>query len=284
MNISSVKNRKEFHSLLFAQPNHFRVEYKINPYMDPNVNVDNAKRNWAETIIHARKHARIQTVDYGTFEQSNKPISELPDAVFCANHAMPIPNDGFILSNMKNEERKAEPYYFEKWAEHNNYTINKIDDKLNFEGCGDAKWHPKKNLLWLGHGQRTDEEAIPEIESVIDADIIGLDLISPLYYHLDVCFTPLDKNTAIVIPEAFSKKSYEKIDNIFDTVLHIPNEDKETMGGNCSRISENIIMIDKQNKRTIKILQNNGYIVVEVDTSEFQKAGGSADCLYLKIP
>jgi len=252
--------------------------------MVADVNVDNARKNWFETIRCARKHAHIQTVDYDTFEPSKKPIYELPDAVFCANHAMPIPNDGFVLANMKNEERKGEPYYFEQWAEHNNYNIHKIDNDINFEGCGDAKWHPNKNLLWLGYGQRTDKQAISQIQSIIDAEIIGLELISPLYYHLDVCFTPLDKDKVIVIPEAFSKESYEKIEDTFDTVFHIPDEDKETMGGNCSRISENTIMIDKQNKETIRILQNNGYTCVKVDTSEFQKAGGSADCLYVKIP
>lgn len=284
MDLNEIEFRKNFSSLLFSQPTYFDIKYKINPYMSLDTEVKNTRHNWLDTIRKTREYNNVQTVDYETFKPSDKHISELPDAVFCANHAMPTPEGKFILSNMKNEERKGEIYYFEKWANHNNYPIERINEDINFEGSGDAKWHPKKNLVWVGHGPRTDCRAVSEIDDKINGEVIGLELNSPLYYHLDVCFTPLDKDTVIVVPEAFSSESYQKISDVFETVLHIPNEDKKTMGGNCSLIADNTVMIDKMNLRTIKVLNNNGYTVVEVDTKEFQKSGGSADCLYLKLP
>jgi len=282
MNINNVKERKPFKQLLFSQPTYFDVKYKINPYMIEDVNPNKARLNWNETIRAARNHTSIQTVDYDTFKPSKNSIKNLPDAVFCANHAMPIPDNGFVLSNMKHNERKGEPYYFEKWAKNNGYPIIKINSI--FEGECDAKWHPNKNIVFIGYGTRTNKKAINEIDSLIDAKVIGLELISPLYYHLDICFTPLDEDTVLIIPEAFSKKAYNKIHDIFDTVFYLPNEDKKTMGGNCARISPNTFLIDKKNKRTIRLLQNNGYTAVEVSTEEFQKSGGSTDCLFINIP
>lgn len=284
MNIDNIERRRNFPCLLFSQPTHFKIKYEINPYMDVNAKVNNAKENWNTTIQKVRKHAHVETVDYDTFIQSDTPVSKLPDSVFCANHAMPTPEGSFILSNMKTKERKPEVYYFQKWAENNNYIVQTISEDINFEGSGDAKWHPKRNLVWVGHGPRTDKEAVSEIREIIMGEVIGLELNSPLYYHLDVCFTPLDENTVIVIPEAFSSQSYEKIESTFDTVFHIPKEDKKTMGGNCSLIADNTVLIDKQNSKTIKLLENNGYTVVKANTKEFQKSGGSVDCLYLKIP
>jgi len=283
MNIKNIKDRENFNKLLFTYPTYFDINYSINPYMSTNTVINDVKKDWLNIIKKLRKYVHIKTVDYRTFE-SNNTLKQLPDIVFCANHALPTPDGKFILSNMKYKERQNELKYFEKWAKHNNYPIIKIDKNINFEGNGDAKWHPNKNLLWIGHGPRTDKKAVKEIDKLINSKVIDLELNSPLYYHLDICFTPLDEKTVFIIPEAFSTKSYDKINDIFENVLHIPSDETKTMAGNCSLIAENTVIIDKQNVQTINILKNHGYNVLSFNTKEFQKSGGSVDCLYLKIP
>lgn len=286
MEISDISDREGFSSLLFSQPTHFDINYEINPYMESGTVVGDFRSNWIDVVRECRKTVnRLHTVDYDTYEEMDTATSRLPDIVFSANHGVPTEcGDSFIVSNMKTPQRQDETAYFEKWAIEHGYNIKRIPDDIIFEGAGDAKWHPKKSLLWVGYGPRTDEAAVKEIDKQIDAKVIPLELVSERFYHLDVCFTALSKTSAIVIPEGLSDKSYSRIENIFDNVLHVPDVDIDSMGGNCARMPNGNIVIDKDNSETADLLKEEGFRVRMVDTSEFKKSGGSVDCLFLRTP
>lgn len=284
MKYTDFGRRDSFSGLLFSHPTHFRVEYINNPYMNLDADVGNAKENWNDCIQKIREFAHVETVDYDTFQYFDVTPSDMPDAVFAANQAMPVPEQSrFILSQMQHTARKYEPMYFRQWAEHNDYEIVEIDDTV-FEGQGDAKWHPNRHLLWLGYGQRTEKEAVDMVENELDSTVIPLHLRSPMFYHLDVCFTPLNESEVIVIREAFTDESYGKIEEVFDTVYHIPESDFDTLGGNSTRITDNTVAIDRANQDTIELLRSLDFTVVEVDTSAFRNSGGSVDCLFLSLP
>lgn len=285
MDISDYETKEEFSGFLFTHPTYFDVDYVINPYMDVDSEVSGARSNWLSTVRTVRKYSQTETIDIESFDQTDTPIDELPDAVFCANHAMPVlGKDRFILANMKHQERKGEIPYFRKWAEHNGFEIERVPDEFNFEGCGDAKWHPNHNVVWIGYGPRTDFGAVSEIRNMLDAKVIPLELTSGSYYHLDVCFTILDESTAIVVQNGLSDNAYRKIKDTFESVLHVPKEDLDTMGGNSARVSSDTVMIDRHNQATGELLKREGYKVEFVPTETFQKAGGSADCLFLRKP
>jgi cytidine deaminase (EC 3.5.4.5) len=74
------------------------------------------------------------------------------------------------------------------------------------------------------------------------------------------------------------------INSLFSTVLCVPERETGTMAGNCARIRPSTIAIDEQNTETARMLEEHGVSVVTVDTSEFQKSGGSVDCLFLRLP
>lgn len=284
MKISDISDREVFSSLLFSQPNHFSIDYEINPYMESDTDIGDFRSNWIDVVRECRKTVdRLHTVDYDTYEEMSTETSRLPDIVFSANHGILTENgDSFIVSNMDTSQRQDEPGYFEKWATEYGYNIKRIPDSISFEGSGDAKWHPQKKLLWVGYGPRTDESAVKEIDKRVDAKVISLELISERFYHLDVCFTALSKTSAIVIPQGLSDKSYNRVKNIFDDVLHVPDEDINSMGGNCARMPNGDIIIDKDNNKTADLLKKEGFRVRMVDTSEFKKSGGSVDCLFLR--
>lgn len=277
---------ESFNGFLFADPKYFDVTYKINPYMQKNsTDTEKSWKQWSDIVKSFRKYnENIVTVDYDTYNTQRSNIDSLPDSVFCANHALPIPDDGFLLSNMKNSQRKDEIPYFKKWAEYNGYKVRSMPDNVAFEGAGDGKWHPKKQILWMGFGSRTDEEAVNIVGNVVDQEVIKLQLVSDYYYHLDVCFEPLNRDEVLIIPDAFSEESLHKIRSHFDSVIEVHEKDKKTMGGNCCLIQDNLVAIDRSNNSTIQKLKSNGYDIVEVNTSEFMKSGGSVDCLCLRIP
>lgn len=277
------KNKHKQDFILFSNPYSFRIIYDINPYMNGRIDREKMWKQWHNCVRSVREYSNIETVDYNIFPQDTTKVVDLPDIVFCANHGFCIDKKSFIVSNMKHKERIPEIQYFKKWINMKEYKLYELSEDSYFEGGGDAKWHPDMSHIWMGYGIRTNKNAIDEIRSKIDESIIELELTNPNYYHLDVCFEPLDEETAIVIKDAFTPESYEKIDSKFNDLIHIPKEDYKTFAGNCSKISKSNIVIDKDNKETIRILEKNGYNTITVNTSEFMKAGGSIDCLLLKV-
>lgn len=284
MSVDTVDNM--FDSLLFVQPGRFRVEYDINAYMHPGVDAENARRQWQGVVESVREHAPVTLADYSTLSVPDvRPVGGLPDTVFCANHAVPVPGtDSVICSRMAHDERVDEVAHFRAWAGDQGYDCITLDGGVAFEGAGDAKWHPGGDLLWVGHGPRTDRAAIDQLDALLDARVVPLELVSELYYHLDVCFTPLDPETVLVVPEAFTADGVSRIEREFETVLRVPDADTDTMGGNCSRIGPGTVAIDEANTETIELLERHGHSTVPVDTSEFRKSGGSVDCLFLRLP
>lgn len=283
--IKNIPYRKEFSYKLLSKPNNFRISYEINPYMDKNTKIQNYEDDWYSIVEELKTHTQIKTVNYDNYNIKDLDVNQYPDIVFVANHGLGIPGTNkIILSNMNNKQRTNEIDYFETWCENHGYDTLEISDKYKFEGEGDGIWHPKRDLLWLGYGFRSDYGAIEEISTIVESKTISLELTDEKYYHLDVCFTPLSETDVLIIPEAFTFESIDKIKQIFENVYHVPQSERDTFACNANLISENTIAIDKINNETIKLLKNKGYNTLELDTKEFRKAGGSIDCLTLEIP
>src|SRR5207253_5593896 len=115
---------------------------------------------------------------------------EHPDLVFAANQLLPyIDNDGrpaIVLSHMATEQRQPEVAYLADSLRPLGYSMHPLRTQLPLEGTGDAIWHPAKNLIWGGHGFRTDESAWEEVADMTGAHVIPLTLTDDRMYHLDV--------------------------------------------------------------------------------------------------
>jgi N-dimethylarginine dimethylaminohydrolase len=231
-----------------------------------------------------------------TYEQLGFTVSvipgvpNLPDMVFTANQSFPYSGgDGektVIISKMESKYRQPEVEYFAQWYSSQDYrVVRQISPPVNFEGMGDARWHPGRKLLYIGFGFRTDEEALRRAASFIDCPIIGLKLIHPHFYHLDTALCPLDEETAIYIEEAFTSKGIEVLETIFPRLIRVPSEEALTgfVANGHSPDQKNFI-VQKGNYRSQEIITNLGFNVLEVDTSEFIKSGGSVFCMKMMLP
>jgi len=146
---------------------------------------------------------------------------------------------------------------------------------------GDALWHPGRRLLWAGHGVRSDRAAYDELATRLDATVVPLELTDERYYHLDVCFAPLSESTVLIQPDAFTADGREKITSLFEEVLEAPgSEATDDLAVNVEVLGETVVL-GASAPRTAELLESAGFDVVTVDTSEFQKAGGSVCCLTL---
>lgn len=269
--------------MLLSSPDHFTVEYTINPHMEAGVDSERAREQWEQLRDTYEAHASVATLDPSPYASSvDAPAPRhLPDFAFCSNHALPGPEGRqFILATMAVGERAGEEKYFGAWAADTECNIIRLNS--DFEGNGDAKWHPERRLLWGGYGQRSELKAYQEIARELDVPVVTLELIDPEFYHLDVCFSPLDEHSVLIAPDAFTEQGLAKIRRGWDVVIEAPErEARETLACNCHSVDGTHVVIDAANTQTMEILAAHGYTPVPVETAEFRKAGGSVACLTL---
>ncbi len=268
--------------VLLTTPTYFDVEYVINPHMSDNVgsvNKDLAFQQWKAI------RATYTALDVSPSVVNGQ--SGLPDMVFCANQTLPFykpDNDerGVILSRMHAEERKDEVPYYADFFEEQGYTVERLPDELDadFEGMGDAIWHPGRFLLWGGHGFRTSLEAYEAVSEILGVPVVTMELTDPDYYHLDTCFCPLDPDHVLVAPEAFNENGLTLIEECFDTVIEAPDsEARHQFACNAHCPDGEHVLIQEGCEGTTERLRAEGFLPIELDTSEFLKAGGSVFCM-----
>ncbi len=276
-----------FKNILMVSPENFEIQYAINPFMRDSagnlkkIDKRKAKSQWSN-LLQAFTDLNLSVIKF-------KPEEKLPDIVFCANQFFPIPNEisinkeNFLEGKMFAEERKAEVALLKKQFENLGYNFGQLSKRVTrFEGTGDGIWHPGKKLLWGGIGARTDIMAWQEISEKYDIDVIALNLKHKTFYHLDTCLCILNQTTCLWNPDAFDKNGQELIRKIFDLPIEADkNESESMMACNAFCPDGKNVIIQQGCLKTKSKLEQVGFNVIEVDTSEFIKAGGSVFCLKL---
>lgn len=268
--------------VLLTSPEHFDVAYVINPHMEDNVGeVDGqeAGREWR--VLQDAYETLGFTVNVV------EGVEGLADMVFCANQTLPFYEPetgerGVVMSRMHTPQRRPEVEHFERFFRKIGYQILHLDEQRarDFEGMGDAIWHPKRHLLWGGYGIRSSREAYEEISRLLDVRVLLLRLEDPDFYHLDTCFSALDERTALIYPGAFDDAGLGLIHHFFERVIEAP-EDESRRGFACNAHAPDgeHVLIHRTCEQTSMLLRKAEFEPVEIDTSEFLKAGGSVFCM-----
>ena len=267
-------------SMLMVHPEHFDVEYAINPHMlneqgDLNkIDRNKAKEQW--TKLKDTFQSLGMKVDV------LPAVEKLPDMVFCANQTFPFKKGEekhLVLSQMASEKRQPEVEYFKKWALEMHWTVHELNSPL-FEGMGDLLWNYESGELYGGYGFRTEKKTYQEIEKIVGQKITSLELTSNKFYHLDTCLSILNKDTAAYVPSAFSDESLQVIQQSFSQLIEVPEDEAEKyLACNCCTPNGKDIIIQEGAQQTTKALKEAGFRVIEIDTSEYIKSGGSVFCM-----
>ncbi len=263
--------------ILMCPPDHFTVEYVINPWMAGNedsMSLDLARRQWQTLRETVSAFADVVTL---------APDPKLPDMVFTANAGV-VYGDKAIASHFMPMERRPEEPIFKQWFRDNGFNLFELDEKIGFEGAGDCLLDRHGAWLWTGHGFRTEIEAHPEIQKFFDIELVSIRLTDERFYHIDTCFCPLTDGFLMYHPPAFDYDSRIAIESripphkriIVDTV------DAGNFACNAINIGDNVIL-HRASEPLKSRLMLAGFKVHEVELTEFLKAGGSAKCLSLKL-
>lgn len=261
--------------ILMCKPDHYGIEYEINPWMDINHSVNHQKaiQQWEalyQTLIKCG--AEIELVP---------PIKGWPDMVFTANAGLYY-QQKIILPHFKFKERQGELPYFLNWFKKAGFTTLNVPPHENtpyFEGAGDALL--AGDILFAGYGFRTDKHFYTEATYIDQNKLIFCELNDPYFYHIDTCFCPLNEKLAIWYPPAFTNESQLRMQNEIELIPVIENEAKR-FACNAVVINKQVIL-PTQCPQISAELEKRGYEVFACDMDEYLKAGGACKCLTLRI-
>ncbi len=268
--------------VLLTSPRYFDVQYVINPHMEGQIgSVDRTKAltQW-KSIRNAYESLSIPA-------ESLPGIDGLPDMVFCANQTLPFYDPrtgkrGVVLSRMHAPQRRDEVEHYSSFFEQQGYRVVRLPSSLDkdFEGMGDAIWHPQRYLLWGGHGFRTDPGVYTWLADELDLRIMTLRLDDSEFYHLDTCFSVLNEDTVLIYPGAFREDGLALIHRIFERVIVAPeNESRDLFACNAHCPDGEHVIIQEGCVETVRMLRDEGFAPIEVQADEFLKAGGSVFCM-----
>jgi len=258
-------------------PTLYDVNYVINPWMAGNVKRSSRPRATSQwNALHGalKKIADVHLVD---------PQPGSPDMVFTANAG--LVRDGTVaLSSFYHPERQAEELHFRQWFQTSGFAVHDVPRMTPFEGEGDALFEADGSRLWAGHGPRTGETSHRGLNNLWDVEVVSLRLVDPRFYHLDTCFCPLSQGEAMYYPAAFDASSLKKIEAHYPEGRRIVVSESDALKFACNAVNVGkTILVNEISEELRGDLRSRGYEVIEVDLTEFLKAGGAAKCLVLRL-
>lgn len=263
--------------ILMCPPDHYDVDYVINPWMEGNIHKssrDRAVEQWQKLHHIIKEHAIVDLVN---------PQRGWPDMVFTANAGLVL-GKNVVLSRFYHKERQGEEPHFKEWFESQGFNVYELPKDLPFEGAGDALLDREGRWLWAGYGFRSELDSHPYIAKWLDIEVVSLQLVDDRFYHLDTCFCPLADGYLLYYPPAFDFYSNRIIE------MRVPEEKRIAIGeADAVNFACNAVNVDKtviMNKASDELTQRlaeAGFTVLSTPLTEFLKAGGAAKCLTLRV-
>jgi len=274
--------------ILMANPEHFDICNDINPL----------KKSKEKTLNKVNKELALKQWESlkRSFEQLAFEVivlpanASLPSMVFSANQAFPFwdldsNKKSVVLSQMANRERQPEVAIFKSWFLENNYKI--IEDQIsqfNFEGTGDAIIHPSGHFIWGGHGTRTDKKVYKRLAEITGLPVVLLKTKRKEFYQLDTCFAAITSDTLVIEPSSFSEEAHKIFEHVFSIIVEVDkSENLKHLVCNCICLDGSTVIVNAGSESFRATLKRLGFRIVEIDLSEYLKAGGTAYSLKMMV-
>ncbi|WP_338090461.1 dimethylargininase [Planosporangium thailandense] len=274
MNPQERKARSRIY--LMCPPEHFAVEYAINPWMDTSAPVD------TELALKQWQLLRETLVRLGHAVHVLPPEPGLPDMVYAANGAFSV--DGVVYgARFRYPQRAAEATAHRAFYEAARSWRFVEPAEIN-EGEGDFAYLPAAygGLILAGYGFRTAPAAHAEAQEALGRPAISLRLVDPRFYHLDVALAALDDGNIVYYPGAFSDASQAILRQLFPSAVIADEEDALAFGLNLVSDGRNVVLNSAASGLAAK-LRAAGYAPVPVELSELKKGGGSVKCCIAEL-
>lgn len=259
--------------ILMCPPDHYGIEYEINPWMDVKRGADPelAQKQWA--------NLRETIESLGAAVEIVHARPQLPDLVFTANAGLVFGNT-FVGSNFRHAVRHGESPVFDAWFAERGWNVVRPPQDISFEGAGDALFCG--DTLFFGYKFRSQPKGHAWLAELLGVEVLPVELADDRYYHLDTCFCPLNETSAIIFPGAFDDYGLRAIRDRVPLLIEADPNEAEAFCCNAVVIGRDVILNDIS-PRLAGALGEHGFSTHPLGLSEFIKSGGSAKCLTLRL-
>jgi N-dimethylarginine dimethylaminohydrolase len=265
-------------TVLMCPPTFFDVREAKNPYMGQPIDRKKAQQQW--------DGLRRSLEDAGLKVELISPVKELEDMVFAANQVFvgqARTGEKFIVpSHMRYPSRHQEVAFYVDWFRSRGYRVIDLNLGAEFlEGHGDLLWHPDGSRIWAAYGFRSTPGGIEKFSTEMAKmgfPVTSLQLVDEYCYHLDTSLCPLNNDAALIYPGGFSSKSLAAIRAGFPRIYELSRDEAVQFMGN-GIVANGRFLTPRLNQHLSEILSQEGLSPIVVDTSEFEKSGGSAFCM-----
>ncbi len=274
------------------KPDSFLVDERIvnqNPYI-----VEDFKKVNHKIAMEQHKNV-VENLSRNVNYVIEKTKDFIPDIVFVANAGMSLPRlpeSLVILPWMKFEQRRNELKYLKDiYDDLHIKTIDFPGDiSAPYEGVAESKWFNNGELLIMAYGHRSTKKSVKILRSLLNTiytsygiappQIISFHLQSPEYYHLDIAMLELSQSECVIHKDSIRPKDLQRISQ-YITVHVLESDDKFCL--NAVVDGPNLLTHKLKSKTRKQLEQITDKNIIECDTSEFEKSGGSVRCMVLDI-
>jgi N-dimethylarginine dimethylaminohydrolase len=271
--------------VLLCPPAYFEVVDQKNSYMSTRlpVNREKALRQWQ--ALHA---ALEQT---GCNVETIAPAPDLEDMVFAANQVFV----GFhrsagkfiVPSRMVHASRQREVSFYVEWFRERGFKVIDLDLGSDYlEGHGDLLWNTDWSRIYAGYGFRSTQGGVEKFAtamSELGIPVVPIALIDPYCYHLDTCFCPLNQEAVLIYPGAYAPDSLATLRGFWKRVPELTADEAHKFMAN-GIVANGTYLTPYLTPHLESILKQEGLTPIIVDTSEFEKSGGSLFCMKTFLP
>ena len=260
-------------TILMCPPDHYGIEYEINPWMSRGRQSDPGQSRSQWHALHAL------LLSLGVDVRLMEAMPGLPDLVFTANAGL-VWRDRVFLSRFRFAARQGETPVDDQWFRGHEFDTIDLPEYWFFEGAGDALFCGE--TLYGGYLIRSDASAMQWLAGEMGCRVIPLQLIDPHYYHLDTCFCPLSPSEAIYHPAAFDDYARRALLVNVPNLIAVDPDEAARFACNAVVVGKHVVLNTGCPKLERK-LAAQGYMPHSTELGEFIKAGGSAKCLTLRL-
>jgi N-dimethylarginine dimethylaminohydrolase len=270
-----VKSRPR--TYLMCPPEHYTVQYAINPWMDTTRPVD------PELALKQWDGLREALVSFGHTVHVLEPGVGLPDMVYAANGAFTV--DGVAFgARFRYPQRAAEADGHRAFYTADPATWRFVEPGAINEGEGDFAYLPKAHggLILAGYGFRTEPAAHAQAQEALGHPAVSLRLVDDRFYHLDVALGALSDEQVAYYPGAFSPGSQRVLARLFPGALLADEPDALAFGLNLVSDGRHVFLSAEASGLAVRLAEA-GYEPVPLDLSELKKGGGSVKCCVAEL-
>ena len=183
--------------------------------------------------------------------------------------------DKFFISNMRKENRATAIKGWEPIISKIDKTkIIKVPSDIYLEG-GDVLVDNK--TVFVGISERTNIEGVQFLKETLGSDYTVIPLqLKPKFLHLDVVFTIINPNLALIYKEGMEEDSYEQLEKY--QKIEINQKEQFELGTNVFVVKPQKIIMNKNHTRIQKELEKLHLTVIPLEMTETAKDGGAFRC------